>query len=166
MVFRESLHDGLNINITKRQLKAKGSDVIRMRMVRWSVMILASALLISPCVGLSEVTGTWESSYSFGPVEEIMTANIQQVGESIIGSFSVEVTPSGNNYGGIVFGTIENGKVKAYYLATKSVGGGDPLVTVSFTDGRMIDDDTIRGEFYYRDSDSMELSGPYEAKRV
>lgn len=140
--------------------------MIRMRKVRWSVMILALATLIYPCVGLSDVTGTWESIYSFGPVEEIMKANIQQVGSNIIGSFSVEVSPSREKYGGIIFGTIESGRIKAYYLATRSVGGGDPLVTISFTDGRMIDDDTIKGEFYYKDSDSMELSGPYEAKRV
>ncbi|MDF0592136.1 hypothetical protein P0O24_00850 [Methanotrichaceae archaeon M04Ac] len=137
-----------------------------MRMVKWSVIIFALATLIYPCVGLSDVTGTWESSYSFGPVEELMTANIQQVGNNIIGSFSVEVSPSGEEYGGIIFGTIESGKIKAYYLATRSVGGGDPLVTISFTDGRLIDDDTIKGEFYYRDSDSMELSGPYQAERV
>jgi hypothetical protein len=128
-------------------------------------MIFALATLINPCVALSDVTGTWKSSYSFGPVNEMMTANIQQVGSNIIGSFSVEVSPSGDKYAGIIFGSIESGKIKAYYLATRSSMEGDPLVTISFTDGRLISDNTIKGEFYYRDSDSMELSGPYQAER-
>jgi hypothetical protein len=139
-----------------------------MRTVGWSVTIFVLATLIYPSLALSDsdVTGTWESTYSFGPVEEIMTANIQQVGNNIIGSFSVEVSPSGEEYGGIIFGTIESGKIMAYYLATRSSGGVDPLVTISFTDGRVMNEDTIRGEFYYKDTDSTELSGPYEAERV
>ena len=139
-----------------------------MRFVRWSIILLALATVIEPCIGLSDsdVTGTWESTYTFGPVEEVMTADIQQVGNNILGYFSVEVSPSGDEYGGIIFGTIESGRIKAYYLATRSSGDGDPLVTISFTDGRVMNEDTIRGEFYYRDSDSTELSGPYEAERV
>lgn len=139
-----------------------------MRTVGWSVTIFVLAILICPCGALSDsdVTGTWESTYSFGPMEEMMTANIQQVGNNIIGSFSVEVSPSGEEYGGIIFGTIESGKIKAYYLATRSSGGEDPLVTISFTDGRLMNEDSIQGQFYYSDSDSTELSGPYEAERV
>lgn len=152
----------------KDNLNAGYSDVIRMNMAKWSVMIFALATLISPCVALSDkdAEGTWVCTYNFGPVEETMTANIQQVGTSIIGSFSVEVSPSGEEYGGIIFGTIEGGNIKAYYLATRSSGEGDPLVTISFTDGRMINENSIRGEFYYHDSDLTELSGPYDAEKI
>jgi len=147
MVFQKSLDDGLNINVTKRQLKAKGSDVIRMRMVRWSVMILASALLIYPCVGLSDVTGTWESSYSFGPVKEIMTANIQQVGDSIVGTFSVGVTTSVHNYGGSRFRPIARGHMKACSPLIHTGGGGDPPGTLFRPDGPPIRDCTPQGRF-------------------
>jgi hypothetical protein len=139
-----------------------------MRMVRWSFMLFALAIVFEPCVAVSDsdAAGNWKSTYDFGPVVETMTANIQQVGNNLIGSFSVDVSPSGEEYGGIIFGTIDSGKIQAYYLATRSSGEGDPLVTISFTDGRMMNEDTIRGEFYYRDSDMTELSGPYEAERI
>lgn len=139
-----------------------------MKFVRWSTIILVFAALLHPCVALSnvDVSGTWESSYSFGPVEELMTASIQQVGSNIIGSYSVERSPSGDEYGGIIFGTIDGGRIKAFYLAVQDADGDDPLTTISFTDGRVINEDSIQGEFYYRDSDSLELSGPYEANRV
>jgi len=130
--------------------------------------MLVLAALLHPCAALSnvDVSGTWESSYNFGPIEEVMTANIQQIGSNIIGSYSVEVSPSGDDYGGIIFGTIDGGRIKAFYLAVRGADGSDPLTTISFTDGRVINDDNIQGEFYYRDSDSLELSGPYEANRV
>jgi len=131
-------------------------------------MLFALAIVFEPCVAVSDsaAAGTWKSSYDFGPVVETMTANIQQVGNNLIGSFSVDVSPSGDEYGGIIFGTIDGGKIQAYYLATRSTGEGDPLVTITFTDGRMMNEDTIQGEYYYTDSDMAELSGPYEAERV
>lgn len=139
-----------------------------MKFARWSTIILVFATLLHPSVALSnvDVSGTWESSYSFGTIEEFMTASIQQIGSNIIGSYSVEVSPSGDEYGGIIFGTMDGGRIKAFYLAIKDADGGAPLTTISFTDGRVINEDTIQGEFYYRDSDSLELSGPYEANRV
>ncbi|MCR3883772.1 MAG: hypothetical protein NUK54_05290 [Methanothrix sp.] len=137
-------------------------------MFRWSVVLLAVATLVHPCAALSnvDVSGTWESSYSFGPIEELMTASIQQIGSNIIGSYSVKSSPSGDEYGGIIFGTVDGGRIKAFYLAIKGADGGDPLTTITFTDGRVINEDEIQGEYYYRDSDSLELSGPYEANRV
>jgi hypothetical protein len=139
-----------------------------MKTFRWSVVLLAVAALLHPCVALSnvDVSGTWESSYSVGPVEEVMTAVIQQVGSNIVGSYSVEVSPSGDEYGGIIFGTIDGGRIKAFYLAIRGANGGDPLTTITFTDGRVINEDSIQGEYYYRDSNSIELSGSYEADRV
>ncbi|HOI68930.1 MAG TPA: hypothetical protein PLN41_04195 [Methanothrix sp.] len=138
-----------------------------MRTVRWSIAVLAlAAILQGAAAGSFDVTGRWESRYSFGGIEEIMIAEIEQIEESIIGSYAVEVAPSGEGYGGVIFGTIDGDKVKAFYLATRSSGGGDPLTTISFTDGRLVDEETIRGEFHYRDSDQTVLSGPYEAKRI
>ena len=139
-----------------------------MKFARWSTIILVVAALIHPCVALSnvDVSGTWESSYSFGPVEEFMTASIRQVGGNIIGSYSVEDSPLEDGYGGIIFGTIDGGRIKAFYLAIKGEDGGDPLTTITFTDARVINEDTIQGEYYYRDSNSLELSGSYEANRV
>jgi hypothetical protein len=52
-----------------------------------------------------DLTGTWESKYQFGTLEEVMTANIQQVGENILGSFTVKPS-TGNDYSGIIFGTV------------------------------------------------------------
>jgi hypothetical protein len=139
-----------------------------MRIFIRSTVVLALAIFLNPCAALSnvDVSGTWESRYEFGPVEELMTASIQQIGSNIIGSYSVEVSPSGGEYGGIIFGTIDGGRIKAFYLAIKDAEGNDPLTTISFTDGRVINEDRIQGEFHYRDSDMLELSGPYEANRV
>lgn len=139
-----------------------------MKFARWSTIILVFAALIHPCAALSnvDVSGTWESSYSVGSAEEFMTATIQQVGDNLIGSYSVEASPSGEEYGGIIFGTIDSGRIKAYYLAIKGADGGDPLTTITFTDARVTNDDLIQGVFYYQDSDSLEFSEAYEANRV
>ena len=139
-----------------------------MKTIIWCIILFSLTALIHPVASLSnvEVTGTWRSSYNFGGVEETMTANVQQIGNNIVGSYSVEVNPSGDDYSGIVFGTIDGGRIKAFYLAIKSGDGGDPLTTISFVDGRLINDDSIQGEFYYRDSDLAELSGPFEATRI
>ena len=114
-----------------------------------------------------DASGTWESTYDFGPVQEIMTANIQQVETNLVGSFSVEVRPSGEEYSGIIFGTVEGNSIKAYYLSVRDLGGDDPVVSVSFADGKLVDDDTIQGLVYYEDSDLVEMPGfEYEATRV
>ncbi|MGC9515615.1 hypothetical protein [Methanocrinis sp.] len=141
---------------------------MEMKTARWSIIALVLASLIHPCAALSnvDVTGTWESRYNFGLIEEVMTANILQVGSEIIGSYSVEILPSGDEYSGIIFGTVDGDEIKAFYLAIKGADGSNPLTTISFTDGVAIKDDKIRGEFYYRDSDLLELSGAYEADRV
>lgn len=139
-----------------------------MRMIRCSVVLLALVALLFPSAALSgaDVTGTWESSYNFGSFEEIMIANVQQIGNNIIGSYSVDADSPEDNVRGVIFGTIDGGKIKAYYLATISADGGGPMTTITFTDGRLVNDDKIEGEFYYRDSNSVEQSGPYEAIRT
>jgi hypothetical protein len=114
----------------------------------------------------ADVTGTWESTYSFGPVKEVMTAEIQQMGENLLGSFSVVQSPSGDRYSGIIFGTVSENKLKVYYMSVQDQEGADPLATITFTESVLIDKDTQRGEYYYRDGNQISLSGSYEAYRI
>jgi hypothetical protein len=112
----------------------------------------------------TDLTGTWESKYQFGPVEEVMTANIQQVGENLLGSFTVQ-SSSGDKYSGVIFGTVEGDKVKANYLSEGSIGGKDPQLAITFTDSSMIDANTLKGTYYVQASNMNALSGPFEAIR-
>jgi hypothetical protein len=111
-----------------------------------------------------DLTGTWTSKYQFGPIEEVMTANIQQVGENLLGSFRV-LPDSGEGYSGIIFGNVMGDKVKANYLYVRSSGGKDSQVGITFTDARIVDRNTIRGTYYVQDSDMNNVSGQYEATR-
>ncbi len=121
--------------------------------------------LVYPALAVEwDLTGTWESKYQFGTLEEVMTANIQQVGENIIGSFLVKPS-TGDDYSGIIFGTIEGDRVKANYLTVKSPGEKNPQTAITFTDARTVDKNTIKGTFYYQDSDMNAISSPYEATR-
>lgn len=107
----------------------------------------------------ADMTGTWTSKYQFGPVEEVMTAKIQQVGEDIIGSFTVNPS-SGSPYSGILFGRVEGDNVKLNYLTVKS-----SQVTITFADAQLVDDNTAKGTYYVQDSDMNAINGTYEAKR-
>jgi hypothetical protein len=111
----------------------------------------------------ADLTGTWESKYQFGSMEEVMTANIQQSGENILGSFSVQPS-SGDKYSGIIFGTLNGDEVKANYLSV-SKGGTGPKITITFADSHIVDQNTLRGTYYVQDSDMNALSGPFEAIR-
>ncbi len=111
-----------------------------------------------------DLTGTWESKYRFGTLEEVMTANIQQVGENILGSFIVKPS-EGDNYSGIIFGTVTGDRVKANYLTVKAAAEKNPQTAITFTDARIVDENTIKGIFYYQDSDMNAISSPYEAMR-
>ncbi|TSA49049.1 hypothetical protein D4R47_04495 [archaeon] len=113
--------------------------------------------------GDRDASGSWESTYDFGPEKEIMTAKIQQVENNILGSFSVVVEPSGDEYSGIIFGTVEDDRVNAYYLSVRNLGEDDPLVSITFADGRLIDDETIKGTVYYQDSNFNEIP-PFDYK--
>ena len=110
----------------------------------------------------ADLTGTWESKYQFGPVEEVMTANIQQVGGNLLGSFSVQPS-SGDKYSGIIFGTVEGDKIKANYLTVRANGGKDPQVAITFADCRILDANTLKGTYYVQDSNMNAISGPFEA---
>lgn len=142
--------------------------VINMRVCQWVPLLLILLSLAHPCVawGDVDVSGVWQSSYDFGPMQETMMANIQQVDNNLVGSFSVETEPSGGEYSGIIFGTIDGDKIRAYYLSVRDLGGDDPSVSISFTDGTLKGEDTIEGTFYYQDSDLNEISGPYDATRI
>lgn len=128
-------------------------------------ILIFSLLIQSSYLAFAEgadLTGTWESKYNFGPVEEVMTANIQQVGGNLLGSFSVQ--PSiGDKYSGIIFGTVEGDKIKANYLTVRANGGKDPQVAITFADCRILDEDTLKGTYYVQDSNMNAISGPFEA---
>jgi len=132
-----------------------------------SALLVASALLCFSASGKDsvDVSGKWESKYSFGPIEEVMTADIQQVGNSLLGSFTVKQSPSGEEYGGIIFGTVEGSSLKVYYLSAREQDGPDPLVAITFTESTLVGN-KLEGTYYYKDSNQVPLSGPYEARRV
>jgi hypothetical protein len=110
-----------------------------------------------------DLTGTWESKYSFGPIEEVMTARIQQVGNNILGSFTV-VPSTGNEYSGIIFGSLGGDKVWAYYLAERREEG--PEASVAFAESSIEDSNTLKGTFYYQDTSMNGISAAFEARRV
>jgi hypothetical protein len=118
----------------------------------------------SSAVSALDLTGTWESKYNFGPGEEVMRAEIQQVGNNILGSFIV--TPSsGSKYSGIIFGSLEGEKVWAYYLVEKREGGPD--ASVALAEISIEDSNTLKGTFYYQDTDMNGIPGsPFEAHRI
>ena len=141
---------------------------MKVRTVQWLALSFILLSFSYPCAawGDVDVSGKWQSSYDFDVIQEVMTANIQQVDGNLIGSFSVETEPSGGEYSGIIFGTIDGDKIRAYYLSVRDLGGDDPSVSISFTDGKLKGEDTIEGTFYYQDSDLNEISGPYEATKT
>jgi hypothetical protein len=145
-----------------------------MGMARWMVrrilgsflIIFISINMILPALANEDATGTWQSVYTFGPVTETMTANIQQIGENLLGSFSVEQSPSGDQYSGILFGTIVGDKINVYYLSVRERDGKDPALAITFAEGRVADENTLTGTYYYQNSDLIGLKGPYEAIRM
>jgi hypothetical protein len=126
--------------------------------------------------GATDLTGTWESQYDFSGMMEVTTANIQQSGEDLTGTFSVQPS-SGDKYSGVIFGKTNGDSIKAYYLAVIDRTGTDPLVMITFTDGRIADQNTIKGTYYVltknykcldcglQDIDMNFLSAPYNAIR-
>lgn len=115
--------------------------------------------------GDTDFSGMWRSEYKFGPVEEIQTAYIQQIEGSLLGSFSVVVKPSGEEYGGIIFGKVDGGDIEAFYISVRNQEADDPLVAITFAKGRLVDD-TIQGVYYYKDSNSITLSDDFKATKI
>jgi hypothetical protein len=110
------------------------------------------------------LTGTWTSKYQFGPIEEVMTANIQHFGVNLLGSFTVKPS-EGDEYSGIIFGTVDGNAVAANYLSVRNSGDADPQVAIIFIDSQIMDQDTLRGTYYVQDSEMNAISGPFEANR-
>jgi hypothetical protein len=134
-----------------------------MRMLRSAIIFILLVQSSYPVIaGAADVTGTWESNYQFGSEEEVMTANIQQVGANLLGSFIVQPA-SGEKYSGIIFGTVDGDKVKAYYLTERSIGGKDPQLAITFADCSILDANTLKGTYYVQDSNMNAISGPFEA---
>lgn len=130
-------------------------------------LLLICILIQSGQVALAQnvdLTGTWTSKYQFGPIEEVMTANIQHLGVSLIGSFTVKPS-AGDEYSGIIFGTVEGDKVTANYLSVRNSSNVDPVVIITLADSRIVDQNTLRGTYYVQDSEMNAISGPFEATR-
>jgi hypothetical protein len=137
-----------------------------MQMLRLGIILILLVQSAHPVIaGAVDLTGTWESKYQFGPIEEVMTANIQQVGANLLGSFSVQPF-SGDKYSGIIFGAVDGDKIKANYLTVKANGGKDPKVAIIFADCHIVDQNTLEGTYYVQDSDMNAVSGPFKATRM
>ncbi len=106
------------------------------------ILIQSGYLVQANC---ADLTGTWESQYDFMGAKEVMTANIQQVGENLLGSFSVQPS-SGDKYSGIIFGTVNSDEVKANYLSVRN-GSKDPQVIITFAESHVIDPNTLKGTY-------------------
>ena len=130
-------------------------------------LILISCLLIQlGYLVLAEgkdLTGTWESKYQFGSIEEVIAANIQPEGENLLGSFSVQPS-SGDKYSGIIFETVNSDGVKANYLSVRK-GDKAPQVIITFAESHIIDSNILKGTYYVQNSETNALSGPFEAIR-
>lgn len=138
--------------VSMRKLR---STIILIFLVQSSYLFIAAA---------ADLTGTWESKYQFGPIEEVMTANIQQVGANLLGSFTVQPA-SGDKYSGIIFGTVSGEEIKANYLTVRAISGRDSQLAITFADCQAVDDNTLEGTYYVQDSDMNAISGPFKATR-
>jgi hypothetical protein len=66
---------------------------------------------------------------------------------------------------GTIFGTVEGDRAKVSLLSVKNSGRSDLLMTMTFIDGRIVDENTLTGTFYVYDNEGTALSGSYEATR-
>lgn len=112
----------------------------------------------------ADLTGDWNSEYQFGPIKELMTANIQQIGSNLIGSYIVKPS-EGAEYSGIIFGAVEGDKATVNYLSVRNSGDVDPQVIITLADCRIVDQDKLIGTYYVQDSEMNAISGPFEAIR-
>jgi hypothetical protein len=58
-----------------------------------AILLVYFLLIQLTSVALAEnvdLTGIWESKYSFGPIEQVTTANIKQVNNNLLGSYPVK----------------------------------------------------------------------------
>jgi hypothetical protein len=123
-------------------------------------LVIFSLLLAMTVTALAtDLTGTWESRYQVSSVNEVMTATLKQVEGNLLGSFSVE-SPLGPR-SGIVFGSVEGNEVKASFLSVNP----SSVVTITFFDGRIEDQNSLKGNYYVQDSKNNAFEGSFEANR-
>jgi len=132
--------------------------------VRAALCLLLLLLGLVMAAEGTDITGTWESRYQIGPVGEVMTTTIQQIGDQLIGSFLVKPL-AGSERSGILFGTVDGDRVLVHLLSARDGGRDRPLLTQTFMDGKVADENTLKGSFYVSDSDGLALSGSFEAIR-
>jgi hypothetical protein len=62
------------------------------------------------------------------------------------------------------FDTLEE-EMSTNYQMVKAAAEKNPQTAITFPDARIADEDTIKGTFYYQDSDGIAAFSPYEAIR-
>ena len=113
-----------------------------------------------------DLSGSWSSEYKLGSAEEVLTANIQQVGSNCLGSFTVK-SSSEDEYSGVILGTVDGDRVIVNFISVRDSGNDkDPLLTVTLINCRIVDKNTLRGAFNVQDSDMNAIvEQPFEATR-
>ena len=126
-------------------------------------LIQSSNIVLAEEVDLS---GSWSSEYQLGSVEEVLMANIQQVGSNLLGSFTVK-SSSGDEYSGVISGTVDGDNVAANFISVRDSGNNkDPLLTVTLVNCRIEDKNTLKGTYSVQDSDMNAIEEqPFEATR-
>ncbi len=113
-----------------------------------------------------DLSGSWSSEYQLGSEEEVLTANIQQVESNLLGSFTVK-SSSGDEYSGVIMGTVDGDRVSANFISARDSGNNkDPLLTVTLINCRIQDKNTLKGTYSVQDSDMNAIEEqPFEATR-
>ena len=127
------------------------------------LFVQSSSIVLAEDVDLS---GSWSSEYQLGSTEEFLTANIQQVGSNLLGSFTVK-SSSGDEYSGVILGTVNGDRVTANFISARDSGNDkDPLLTVTLIDSRIVDKNTLKGTYNVQDSDlNAIVNQPFQATR-
>jgi len=113
-----------------------------------------------------DLSGSWSSEYQLGSVVEVLMANIQQVESNLLGSFTVK-SSSGDEYSGVISGTVDGDRVTANFISVRDSGNDkDPLLTVTLINCRIEDKNTLKGTYNVQDSDMNAIEEqPFEATR-
>lgn len=138
-------------------------------MTRILSLLLLCFLMQSVNIVLAEevdLSGIWSSEYQLGSEEEALTANIQQVESNLLGSFTVK-SSSGDEYSGVIFGTVDGSRVAANLISVRESGSNkDPLLTVTLINCRIEGRNTLKGTFTVQDSGMNAIDEqPFEATR-
>ncbi|NYT02490.1 MAG: hypothetical protein GKC10_07025 [Methanosarcinales archaeon] len=128
--------------------------------------VIIALVIISSCSAVAlDLSGTWESTYDLGAVTEVMTAEIQQDGDTLLGSYTV-VPSEGDEYYGILHGTIDGDSIEAYYVVVVEAGGKIIPAAVTLTRSQIVDEDNLEGTFTVIGGEMDGVSGPFEARRI